>query len=266
MFLPANTQTPSSKQAWSDVAFSVAVSSYSPSVRLLSVMRPWFEASFETTYLERDHTVGWHGFRSPAQHVGDHILLLYVYDLMEFDDPLIRLQFSSTTPEVRSDVLGHLGWQFMHNDRDEPVKARAQALVDWRVEEIRAGRATTTELNDFYWWVKANRFPAGWWLPILDLAASDTKFNTHLMIGTALAEAAIQFPAQSVSLLAQLLPSRDHAWERYDLIENAPPILAAALDSDDETAHEVARTLMNRLGREGFTDLDESVDKFRVGR
>src|ERR1035438_2552167 len=252
-------------QAWSDSVFSVAVAAYRPSLTLLRFMRPWFEASFEPAYLARNHTVGWRNFRSPAQHVGDHILLLYIHGLIERDDALIRLLFSNTTSEARGDVLGHLGWQFMHTDREEPVKARAQALISWRVEEIRSGRASVTELNGFYWWVRANRFPADWWLPILDLATSDTDFDPHGMIGTSLAEAARHLPRETVLLLARLLTSRNHPWERYDLIESAPPILASALDSDDETARETARTLMDRLGREGFTDLDESVSRYQAG-
>jgi hypothetical protein len=48
------------------------------------------------------------------------------------------------------------------------------------------------------------------------------------------------------------------------MVENTPVILAAALDSDDEAARDIARAVMNRLGREGYTDLSQAVERHRT--
>lgn len=258
------TSTDPAEQAWSDVLFSVVVAAYGPSRTLLEYLRPWFERSFDLAYIARQKTIGWHVPQSTAQHIANHILLLYIYGAIEHDDQLVQLLFSATTPEARSEALGQLGWQFLHEDREEIVKARAQRLVDWRVAEIQAGRASTVELEGFHWWVKSNRFAVSWWLPILEVAARNPKFDPHSALGTALAEAATQYPRRAVSLLSQLLPEEAPSWQRYDMVENAPMILAAALDSNDDVAHDIARTVMDRLGREGYTDLGQAVERHRA--
>jgi hypothetical protein len=252
------------KQAWSDALFSVVVAAYGPSPTLLKHLRPWFEESFNADYMERRKTVGWHVPQSTAQHVASHILLLHVYGIIERDDSLMQLLFSATTAEARGDALGQLGWQFLHEDREETVMARAQALVGWRAEEIRAGNASTVELNGFHWWIKSNRFSAAWWLPLLELAVSNPAFDSHSGLGAALAEAATQFPKQTVSLLSQLLPGEGPSWQRYDMIENAPVVLAVALESGDDVARDFARAVMDRLGREGYTDLSEAIERHRA--
>lgn len=258
------TSTDPAEQAWSDVLFSVVVAAYGPSRTLLEYLRPWFERSFDLAYIARQKTIGWHVPQSTAQHIANHILLLYIYGAIEHDDQLVQFLFSATTPEARSEALGQLGWQFLHEDREEIVKARAQRLVDWRVAEIQAGRASTVELEGFHWWVKSNRFAVSWWLPILEVAARYPKFDPHSALGTALAEAATQYPRRAVSLLSQLLPEEAPSWQRYDMVENAPMILAAALDSNDDVAHDIARTVMDRLGREGYTDLGQAVERHRA--
>jgi hypothetical protein len=251
------------EQAWSDSAFSVAVAAYGPSRTLLRYLRQWFTASFESTYIERTKFVGWKNPQSPAQHVASHVLLLYAYGVIGMDDPLIEMLFSATTPEARGDALGKLGWQFMRENISESVRIRAEELIDWRAEEIIAGRASTVELNGFHWWIKANRFPPEWWLPILELAADNPRFDPRSTLGSALAEVASRFPQQTVALLGRLVSGRAQAWERYDLVENAPLILAFALDSGDSKAQATARVVMDRLGRDGYTDLDRVVSKAR---
>jgi hypothetical protein len=258
------TSTDPAEQAWSDTLFSVVVAAYGPSRTLLTHLRPWFEKSFDPAYMDRQKTVGWHGPQSTTQHIANHILLLYVYGVIERNDPLVQLLFSASTPEARGEALGQLGWQFLHEDREEKVKSRARNLMDWRAEEIRAGNASTTELDGFHWWVKSNRFPPAWWLPILELAVRNPEFDPHSALGAALAEAATQFPRQTVLLLSQLLPGQERSWQRYDMVENAPVILAAALDSGDNGAHDMAKTVMDRLGRDGYTDLSQAVARYRV--
>jgi hypothetical protein len=83
------------------------------------------------------------------------------------------------------------------------------------------------------------------------------------MIGLSLVKAARDFPQETVQIVARLLDGRARSWQRYDPIENAPPILASALDSTDAIANEAALTLMDRVDRDGFTDLAEAVNRYR---
>lgn len=135
---------------------------------------------------------------------------------------------------------------------------RSKAVIDWRVEEINAGRASPKELASFYWWVRANRYPPQWWLPILHIAIRDPDFDPVGMIGEALEAAAPSEPRLVVEALSTLL-SRARDWHEYDLLGHAAPIVAAAIMSGDNEAAEIARQLRDRMARSGHLSVIDEV-------
>lgn len=50
---------------------------------------------------------------------------------------------------------------------------------------------------------------------------------------------------------------------RYNLIENAPAIIARALDCDDAGAAQVAQRLVDWLGKNGNLEIRDRVDQAR---
>jgi hypothetical protein len=257
-------------RARADVVVSVALRIYRTGTAFLELMRPVILIMMSGAYAALDHTDGWRGNRPPLETAASHIVTAYVMGLIDDEDPLITaLTSPDVAPTVIGDALGTLGWSLMRardvntSDKVVPpeVLKRARRLIDHRVAEIRAGRASASELRGFYWWVRAQIFPSAWSLPILQLASSNPDFNPKGMLGESLARVAEVEPALVIEVFDTLMERDGDSWKRYDLLQHAPRILTAALMSGDPAAQDKARAILDRLGREGHMTVLADVDR-----
>ncbi|HUZ56906.1 MAG TPA: hypothetical protein VMU94_30850 [Streptosporangiaceae bacterium] len=253
-------------RARADVIVSVALRIYRTGAAFLELIRPVTLSMMSDAYAALEHTDGWRGNRPALATAASHIVTAYVMGLINYQDPLVAaLTSPDVSPAVISDALGTLGWSLMQAGTAEAVPPealqRAQQLIDRRVTEIRAGRASASELAGFYWWVRAEVFPTVWSLPILQLATSDPDFNPKGMLGESLARAAEAEPALTIDVFDALMSGGEEDWKRYDLLQHAPRILAAALTCGDPAAEAKARTVLDRLGRQGHMTVLADVER-----
>ena len=61
-----------------------------------------------------------------------------------------------------------------------------------------------------------------------------------------------------------LTPVDTVGWQKRDLLEAAPTIIAAALDCDDPDAQNAAQSLLDDLGRAGHVHMNRSVAEKRA--
>lgn len=253
-------------RARADVVVSVALRIYRTGPAFLELMRSVILSMMSGAYAALDHTDGWRGNRPALEVAASHIVTAYVMGLIDDEDPLVTaLTSPDVGPAVISDALGTLGWSLMqaHTAEAVPPEAleRAKRLIDRRATEIGAGRASASELGGFYWWIRAEVFPAAWSLPILQLATSAPDFDAKGMLGESLARAAEAEPALTINVFDGLMSGDGDGWKQYDLLQHAPRILAAALTSSDPAAQAKARVISDRLGREGHMTVLADVDR-----
>ena len=258
--------TEDAARAHADVVVSVALRIYRTGTPFLQLMRPVILSMLSTPYAAVGHTDGWRGNRPALQAAASHIVTAYVMGLIDDEDPLVTaLASPEVSPTVISDALGTLGWSLMQARTAEPTPPealeRAKRLIDRRVAEIQAGQASASELGGFYWWIRAEAFPAAWSLPILQLAARAPDFNPHGMLGESLAHAAEAEPTLTINVFDDLMSVDRQDWNQHDLLRHAPRILAAALTSTDPAAQGKARAISDRLGREGHMTVLADIDR-----
>jgi hypothetical protein len=162
-------------------------------------------------------------------------------------------------------VLGLLGWLIMRWNQGEArvqpaVAERAKHLVESRIAKVDVD-ASAVELAKFFWWARSGAFEPSWWLPILKFVVEKGVAETNGMLGEPLAEAAKLEPGLTIEVFDLLLSGQLEDWHGYDLLRNAPVILAAALDSGDDDVVRHARSIQDRLGREGHLGILEEVDQ-----
>lgn len=243
------------------IALTTALATLNPHPELLDLFREPLALALRTGL---DLPAGWEGNRSPHQLVGDWIVRLVILDQIDRSDSLVDAFFSGVAPDVRGDVLGHLAWTFLDQKVDAEFRNRAATLLDERLAHVRRHREDSTELHEFYWFVRCRAFPTEWWLPRLREAAELTQLDTRGVIGEQLAEAARQYPQLAFDTLETLLHSGVDAdgFSKYDLVTNAlPTVLATALATDDGELRARARRLMSEHGEKGFIELERQVEE-----
>jgi hypothetical protein len=249
--------------AYTDIVVSTALGTYHPYLKLVTLFADYYPSMLERAARGEAVAVGWHRDRTATELLGDHIVVLFVRGELELSDALVSDYFMHATVEDRASVLGHLGWELGREDElPGDVIERARQLMDARVESVRSG-SDVNELAGFGWWAMAGHFPAEWWLPHLELAATGSNLDPHGLVGEALEDAAEAAPGSALRVLSALLSQRTDAFERFGLVEHAPGVIAAALDSGDEEVGEEARALLNQLGRQGELRLGDLVEERR---
>jgi hypothetical protein len=254
-----------SSDAFGDVVVTTALVCYSTSRPLVQSLEPNLADLIRRASRGDRIAEGWRVDRTPLERIGDHLLLMYLWGAYELDTPLIDQFFHEAPPEVRGSVLGHLGWLLLGDDDDiaEDILQRARQLWEARATEVTEGRADPVELRDFFWWVHCGKFAIEWWLPLLKQAADATDFEGRTYLGEHLAEAARINPRMTVEILSRLLQSAPRPMARYNLIENAPAIIARGLDCGDTEAAQEAQRLMDWLGKIGYLEIKDRVDQAR---
>lgn len=255
------TEEPSTPQQQVALSTGLAVHGYHP------VLLELWRAAIEVALAEMNtdtRVTGWTGLRSFNQLLGDWILLAVVTGKIEFEDDLLVGWNHIADPEIRGDVLGHLGWQMRQwSSVEDETRIRAGQLWDSRVVFVREHREAAAELDDFYWFVRSGKFEPSWWLPrLLEVTTLVPDFKTRGMIGEQLATASNEDPSTALSVLENLLSSAgpEVQTSHYDLDENATPqVLATAFDSGDARLAARADLLMNRMAASGYLDLEERV-------
>jgi hypothetical protein len=249
--------------AYTDIVVSTALATYRPSLKLVTFLADYYRSMLERAARGEAVAVGWHRERTATELLGDHLVVLLVRGELQSSDPLVSGYFANATVEDRASVLGHLGWGLGREDElPGEIIERARQLMDARVASVRAG-SDVNELSGFEWWAMANHFAPEWWLPILELAATGDNLDPHGMVGEALEGAAEAAPGSALRVLKALLSRRTEPFQRFGLVDHAPGVITAALDSDDEEVVEDARALLDQLGRQGELRLGDLVEERR---
>lgn len=214
--------------------------------------------------------VGWRTRSDPLQRIGEWVIDAIIYGHKTIEDPVAHEFFSSAPAKVRGGALGNIAWAFMHAQTvDDPIRDRLADLWDARVVHVRAHPEDKEELNGFYWFVRSNKFAAGWWLPRLKEAAELDPYlsNERYMIGKEIASSADVDARTAFDVLKLLLEGRDEAGLAvHDLTRNAVPmVIARAIASDDEGLKQEAVAYMNQLGEKGNLSLEAEVNKVLDG-
>lgn len=249
---------------YASVVLSTVLAAYTPSLFLLDLLRPWLPLWVDRLASSEPVKVGYESPRAATESLGDHLTLLAARGEIELDDTLLVLYFARVDVDSRASVLGHLGWMLLHNTAPEEFLKRAQAIWDWRAKAVEGSETESTELSGFYWWVRCGQFPPSWWMPRLIVASKAPGFDARGMIGEQIAAAASNDPRAAFEVLSALLESGDGEFGRYDLVENAPSVLAAALDVDDPDLTAKADALLNDLGKAGHLTMLQRVNELRV--
>jgi hypothetical protein len=152
---------------------------------------------------------------------------------------------------------GHLLYEVA--DPPPSVVPRLQALWDWRVRELTAGRTQPEELAGFGWWLASVSIPPEWALSRLEglIAAGGSPGPSHI-VANRLADLRLDHMPAIVRCTALLIDAPTDPWFIDTSRDEISAVLADGLAANDAQTRQVASEAVSRLvarGRTSFAQL-----------
>jgi hypothetical protein len=190
-----------------------------------------------------------------------HVADLYALGLIDLHDETMSALFAAEVPVAHRarmlETCGHLLYEVA--DPPPSVASRLQALWDWRVHELTAGRTQPQELAGFGWWLASASIPPDWVLSRLEalLGAGGSPEPSH-MVANRLADLRQDHLPATVQCTALLIDTPTDPWFIDTSREEISAVLADGLQADDPQTRQVASETISRLvarGRTSFAQL-----------
>ena len=196
----------------------------------------------------------------PDVRLGQHLLTLFwrgVIPLPTETGPLQQF-YANASDALRGDATGFIG-RTLKNDTGEipaAVMERLRALWETRIEAAQnAGKNSSfqKELTEFGWWFVSNRSNAEWSLDqLLEVLKITKKINPDIWVVEGLAELSADMVGKTVQCLGLIVDGDEKGWGILGWKDDARKILSLALASEDQSARQLAREIIHRLGGRGY--------------
>lgn len=181
----------------------------------------------------------------------------------KLSEELLSRFWAKADPSLREFAIDYTGRSLYHTEGplSQETQERLKALWEARLQAVReivASGATTKELSGFGWWFAAGKFPDSWAISqLIEALELCGKADGENFILTRLLKIAPQLPLQALQLLEALIDSDKTDWGVYTWRDEAKPIVAAALDSNDPGTTKAARDFINRMSARGYLGFRE---------
>ncbi len=200
-----------------------------------------------------------------VERLGVHLMVLYgrgdIGDLSSGTDQQILERFLKQGHQaVRTRAVKFVGSSLRHREEDLPkeVQKRFMNMWEWYWEQTgKQDAATNPESSLFGWWFVSGAFPVKWSIGQLDaFTAFVPKPKPDSFIVEELAKVTASYPLTAVRILTRMVKGDDDYWRVGSWREEAYSLLEKAMRADAE-ARTAAESLIDQLGRRGFTKFGE---------
>jgi len=200
----------------------------------------------------------------PVKHdkrLVEHLLTYYWRGELDIDDPdgLLARFYMKAPEELRGQAIEFIGRSlYKTKETVEPkILDRLKRLWEKRINVIHTTTPPiiTTEFVGFGWWFASAKLDDSWAISqlkdILELMG-DTSPD-HLVVER-LAELSKVMPLLAVECLVLIVKSNKERWRIRRFVKHMQIIIAAALQSTDDSTREVAESLIESLGASGHLE------------
>lgn len=228
-------------------------------VEFYKLLKPQFAKSVE--HAARIEVPSESARNQPMEHLGQHLMLLHGRGQLglDADDGLVRRFITTAHPELRRRSIAFVGQSLRHDD-DLPEEVITRFKVLWEVywsgpgpDDAKGAPAAWL----FGPWVCSGKFPAEWTLDrLLEFVEVTGKAEPDHSVVEQLEKIAETDMVKSVRILTALVEGDTEGWGVQSWIKSAKTILTIAMSSGGQ-AQELARRLIDRLGRRGYIEMGD---------
>ncbi|MDR3571877.1 MAG: winged helix DNA-binding protein [Candidatus Pacebacteria bacterium] len=199
-----------------------------------------------------------------TERLAEHTMTAYAFEVDENGSPFHEHFFANASGKCRGMAVSFGGRAFVSRDNvtsgdKMPRMELLQKFWDWRLENSDA----PSELREFGWWTKLDKFDNEWMLERLLKTVEKTKgdINGEFIVMNSLKALAAEYPLLCGKILRHIFTSSNRR-DRYAFLHTGElkDALIDILESSDEEAQKAAKDIVDYLLKLGFEDLRTLVD------
>ena len=173
------------------------------------------------------------------------------------EDGMLSSFYSAAPLPIRKHALSFIGRSLDRSDVAVPdeVLGRLESLWVSRLAYVQGSvvESDWEELAGFGWWFASGKSDDSWSLAQLRLVTSHAcGIEADHRVAKRLADLANEFPSETVVCLDFLVRLTEDSWGVEMWKDEAKSIIQSVLNSESNTAQEVAQDLVHRLGAMGY--------------
>lgn len=192
----------------------------------------------------------------PMEHLGQHLVLLYGRGQLGFDEDngLVQRYVLQAAPDLRRSAVDFIGNSLRHDD-EVPHEIIERFMRLWEAYWAGPGPEDAKAKPEswlFGAWVWSGKFPPQWTIDqLLEFVTVTGRAEPGHGVVEVLARIAEADLLKSVRILQLMEAGESDGWGLHDWVESAEEVLRMAMAGAQEV-QEVARTVIDRLGRRGY--------------
>lgn len=199
-----------------------------------------------------------------VERLAEHAMIAYAFEIDDKSDPFSTYFFTNTSGKCRGMAVSMAGRHFISRDNVPPGEKTPRMEVlkkfwDWRLKSSDA----PSELREFGWWAKLNRFDNKWMLEHLLQTVVKTKgdINGEFIVMNSLKTLADEHPVLCAKILKQIFTFSNHR-DRFVFLHvgELRDALAKILARDNNEATKTANETIDYLLKLGFEELRTVAD------
>ena len=189
-----------------------------------------------------------------------HLMTFYWHNRLNFGEPgsLLERFYYNASDSVRGKAIRFIGSSLIEAKQkvDPEIIDRLKALWDQRMEVAIGEPATSSlEISQFGWWFISDGMDDLWSIAqLIEVLKLTGKIEPDHRVIERLATLSKTQPKDTLEALSLMIEGDREGWRIHSWREEARAIITVALQAEDKTTKEVARSLVNRLCANGFLE------------
>ena len=187
---------------------------------------------------------------NPRERVVHHLMIALFYEIIDFQNPLLNSFYNEVRGKYKKEAVNFAGRYYVSSNNDghsKPSLQRMKEFWEWRIEKSNS----SSELEDFGWWIKEDFFDNKWMLEMLvkTLEKTNGYIEADFRVIEALDKLSKNYPELVAKALLLCVKTRNYEHRSMLLLSNEKikSIVAVLFQYENEEVSILVEEIIDNL-------------------
>lgn len=197
---------------------------------------------------------------NPDKRLAEHMMIAYWQNKLNLTEQggLMTKFYQKASRPLLAHAIEFVGFSLQKTETPIPPEIIDKLKTLWlhRLNIVKEQHPDdVTELIPFWRWFNSEKFDDEWAInQMIEVLRLRGRIEPEILITKRLAKLSSQMPSETITCLSFILGGEKEWWVIYSCKDDAHVILENGLHKGDEKTKEMARTIINKLAFNGYTD------------